>query len=206
MFPAHQMHRVTPVSFGQRVTVVGWVTGEANERYWESKEAVMKRTLAFAKQEEHGDVSTVPDLLTYRMLISYNQRLTVQRNWEQLLSMTEWQIDLTDKMFDEAGLRQGSLHAEELGLALVRYSWAASTIGNSVGIARKVGQRAWASCERAAWLLSDKSQWKAHALEGMAAWERVVGPQTRTQRPRRSRPSTTPAVCCDWPGHGDKAR
>ena len=52
---------------------------------------------------------------------------------EQLLFMTEWQIDPTDKIFDEADLRQGSLHAEELGLA-PRYSWAASTIGNSVGI------------------------------------------------------------------------
>lgn len=206
MFPAHQMHRVTPVSVGQRVTVVGWVTGAANERYWESKEVVMKRTLALAKQEEHRDMFTVPDLLTYRMLISYNTRLTVQRNWEQLLAMTEWQIDLTDKLFDETGIQQGSLHGEELGLALVRYSWAASKIGNSVGITKKVGQRAWASCERASWLLSDTSQWKAHALEGMTAWERVIGPQKRTQQPTQRRPSATSAVCCGWPGHDDKTR
>ena len=203
VFPAHQMHRVTHVSFGQRVSLVGWVLGQVNGHYWEDKEAVMERTIELAEQEEHRGVpSKIPDRLMYYTLQSYNTRLLLQSNWEQLLAMTERQIDLTGKLFDESGLRPGSLHAEQLGIALLRYATAISSIGNSVGVKKSLAQKAWASCERASWLLADTSPFKAHALDQMRAWERIVGPQKRTKRPEKPpRRIVAATVCCDWPGH-----
>ena len=190
VFPAHQMHRVTRVSFGQRVSLVGWVEGEATEHFWDDKEAVMVRTVERAEQE---DSAGIPADLLYHTLQSFNTRLLIQSNWERLLAMAAKQIDLTGKLFSESSLSRGSLHAEQLGLALLEYSMAASSIGNSgPGITKQLAQKAWASCERASWLLADT----AHALDGMRAWERVIGPQKRPPRPREEQP-----MCCDWPGH-----
>lgn len=209
VFPAHQMHRVTRVSFGQRVSLVGWVLGHANGHYWEDKEAVMERTIEQAEQEEdRGVPSTIPDRLMYHTLQSYNTRLLIQNNWERLLAMTARQIELTDKLFDEIGLQPGSLHAEQLGIALLRYATAISSIGNKVGVKKNLAEKAWASCERASWLLADTSPFKARASDDMRAWERIIGPQKRSKRlkkPPRRVVLATATMCCAWPGHAKTA-
>lgn len=186
------MHRVTHVNFGQRASLVGWVVGQPTESYWEEKEALMESMIESAEHDKPLD-SIAPRALIYHALQSFNTRLLMQSDWERLLAMTARQIELAEELFDERGLRRGSLHAEQLGLALLRYSWAA---GNKGGIAKRLAQKAWASCERATWLLADTS----NALDGMRAWEAVIGPQKRTQPPEK-RQGAKSTACCDWPGH-----
>ena len=188
IFPAHQMHRVTPITFGRRVSLVGWVAGEVRDEYWTDKQALMRRTI----DAEH----TIPSDLTYNVLQSFTTRMLEQQKWREVLVHTARQAELTDELY-ASDLGRGSYHAERLGLALLRYALAAANIGT---VHKGIAQKAWASCERASRLLREPET----AMQTMRSWEELIyknegyRPRPPIDKPRLMPPGP---ACCQWPGH-----
>ena len=189
IFPSHQMHRVTPITLGRRVSLVGWVAGEVRDEYWTDKQALMRRTID-AEQ-------TIPADLTYNVLQSFTTRMLEQQNWQQVLVLTARQAELTDELYASDLGKRGSYHAERLGLALLRYALAAANIGT---VHKVIAQKAWASCERASRLLREPET----AVQTMRSWEELIY-KNEGYRPRpaidKPRPMATGPACCEWPGH-----
>ena len=160
VFPSYQLHRVSPVTEGRRVSLVGWVMGEPTTKYW---------THAMQSGEQLLGQKELPHELRYQ-----------QGQWAEAMEISLLQTALGEQLHNSSAelAPQGSsffaeppsFHAENLGKAHLRYSLSLNQVD---GRTDEMVATARAACDVAARLTTGDE--RGLSLENRARWEAAMG-------------------------------
>ena len=182
VFPSYQIHRVHPITRGQRVSLVGWVMGRDPQKYWlhaqNTHDVLLQRE---SQMQAKGDQS-FPIELKYQTVMILGSMLMRQENWARLLAVSAMEIDLAEQMrgntTELADVSPGgeyNFHGENLAKALIRYSMAAFSLGLT---GEEEVAKARYGCDRASRLVGGND--RALALSHRGGWEEYQGDWLRS--------------------------